>query len=644
MRYVSTFSGIEAASVAWDCLGWEPMAFCEIDQFPSAVLAERYPGVPNLGDMTKVDWRNFAKRNGKPDLLVGGSPCQSFSIAGTRTGLDGASGLMWEYVRAVRELRPRWILWENVPGALSSTHGEDFRCLLEALDGIGYGLAWQVLDAQFFGVAQRRRRVFLVGHFRERPPVEVLFEPDGLRWDTPQGREKRKELAEAAGRGARCAGFKYSAGSKANGLGYEPESSNTLTADWHAPDVHLMHQNQGVSANDRCVAIQGSMIGRSDANGPNGSGIEDDGACYTLNCTDQHAVLAFAQNMHGEVRIQGDGTLSGALSANPGSQQTTYVCETANTGSNGLGVGESDVMSTLDTNASSAVAYALKLRHTGSENKGGGQGPLVQEDVSATLATSQDQTIFQPLPTEDSAEPTVYGLCSMSSNSMKSGNPHSGIYVAETSRTLDVTCSNPSCNQGGMMVVQERACETQQDEPGAGSGRTAAIPINEMVATRGGKLGRGTGFGVGEEGDPANTISASHPHAVAVTQYGEELGGTLTARFDSSPCADRGQNVVCLGDDNAKASCDEEMSGSLKCGGSAPIAASPAMVVRRLTPTECERLQGFPDGWTKIPYKGKPANECPDGPRYKAIGNSMAVPVMRWIGERIDMFERGEMR
>ena len=119
MRYVSTFSGIEAASVAWDCLGWEPMAFCEIDQFPSAVLAERYPDVPNLGDMTKVDWRNFANRNGKPDLLVGGSPCQSFSIAGTRTGLDGASGLMWEYVRAVRELRPRWILWENVPGALS---------------------------------------------------------------------------------------------------------------------------------------------------------------------------------------------------------------------------------------------------------------------------------------------------------------------------------------------------------------------------------------------------------------------------------------------------------------------------------------------------------------------------------------------
>ena len=170
VRYLSIFSGIEAASVAWEPLGWEPAAFAEIDPFPCAVLEERYPGVPNLGDVSGVDWRKFVKRSGKPDVLVGGSPCQSFSIAGSRTGLDGASGLMWEYVRAVREVRPRWVLWENVPGALSSSHGEDFRCLLEALDALGYGLAWRVLDAQFFGLAQRRERVFLVGRLGERPP------------------------------------------------------------------------------------------------------------------------------------------------------------------------------------------------------------------------------------------------------------------------------------------------------------------------------------------------------------------------------------------------------------------------------------------------------------------------------------------
>lgn len=121
MKYVSLFSGIEAASVAWEPLGWEPLAFSEIDAFPCAVLAERFPGVHNLGDIAKIDWKKAVKAYGKPDLVVGGSPCQSFSVAGGRTGLDGASGLMWEYVRAVRDVKPGWLLWENVPGELSSS-------------------------------------------------------------------------------------------------------------------------------------------------------------------------------------------------------------------------------------------------------------------------------------------------------------------------------------------------------------------------------------------------------------------------------------------------------------------------------------------------------------------------------------------
>lgn len=131
------------------------------------MLAYHCPEVPNLGDITKVDWRTYRD---KCDLIVGVSPCQSFSIAGKRDGLNGESSLMWEYVRAIREICPQWIIWENVPGALSSSGGEDFRCILSALDELGYGLAWRVLDAQFFGVPQRRRRVFLVGHFGDRPP------------------------------------------------------------------------------------------------------------------------------------------------------------------------------------------------------------------------------------------------------------------------------------------------------------------------------------------------------------------------------------------------------------------------------------------------------------------------------------------
>lgn len=207
MRYVSVFSGIEAASVAWGPLGWEPMAFAEVDPFPCAVLAERFPGVPNLGDVTRIDWGGFVEAAGRPDVLVGGSPCQSFSVAGRREGLAGASGLMFEYIRAVRELVPRWFVWENVPGALTSERGEAFRQLLSEMDALGYGLVWRVLDAQFFGVAQRRERVFLVGRLGGRPPAEVLFEREGVPWDFVASGKKREELAARAGRGPACAGF-----------------------------------------------------------------------------------------------------------------------------------------------------------------------------------------------------------------------------------------------------------------------------------------------------------------------------------------------------------------------------------------------------------------------------------------------------
>lgn len=197
MKYISLFSGIEAATVAWEPLGWEPVAFCEIDEFSSAVLAHRFPNVPNLGDITEVDWSDYV---GSVDLIVGGSPCQSFSISGKREGLAGESGLMFEYIRAVREIRPRWFIWENVPGALSSEKGDAFRQLLSEMDECGYGLAWRVLDAQFFGVAQRRRRVFLVGSLGSQRAAEILFEPDSLRWDHPSSREKRQDLTRAAER------------------------------------------------------------------------------------------------------------------------------------------------------------------------------------------------------------------------------------------------------------------------------------------------------------------------------------------------------------------------------------------------------------------------------------------------------------
>ena len=205
MRYISLFSGVEAATLAWEPLGWEAVAFAEIEPFPSAVLAHRWPDVPNLGDVTKVDW---SKYRGTVDLVVGGSPCQAFSVAGKREGLlDERGQLMLEYVRAVREVKPRWFLWENVPGVLSQDKGRAFGTLLREMDELGYSCAWRVLDAQFFGVAQRRRRVFLVGCLGSGGGASaVLFEPESVSGNTQTSKQKREALAADARSGTEGAG------------------------------------------------------------------------------------------------------------------------------------------------------------------------------------------------------------------------------------------------------------------------------------------------------------------------------------------------------------------------------------------------------------------------------------------------------
>lgn len=202
MRYLSVCSGIEAASVAWHDLGWTPVGFSEIERFPSEVLATHYPDVPNLGDMT--GFKEWGIERGSVDLIVGGTPCQSFSVAGLKRGLEDPRGnLMLVYVSMVEYLRPEWIVWENVPGVLSSNRGRDFGTLLGALAHIGYGWSYRVLDAQYFGVPQRRRRVFLVGHSSGDPrrAAEILFEPKCLRGNTPSSRSKKQKPPTTLERG-----------------------------------------------------------------------------------------------------------------------------------------------------------------------------------------------------------------------------------------------------------------------------------------------------------------------------------------------------------------------------------------------------------------------------------------------------------
>ena len=205
LRYLSVCSGIEAASVAWEPLGWQPAAFSEVEKFPSAVLAHHWPDVPNLGDMTQYEqWKEL----GAIDLLVGGTPCQSFSVAGLRQGLrDPRGGLMLTYLEIARSFGPRWLVWENVPGVLSSHGGRDFGAFLGALGALGYGFAYRVLDAQWFGVAQRRRRVFVVGHLGDwTAAAKVLFERESVRRNPAPSREKGQGAAADARASAEAGG------------------------------------------------------------------------------------------------------------------------------------------------------------------------------------------------------------------------------------------------------------------------------------------------------------------------------------------------------------------------------------------------------------------------------------------------------
>jgi DNA (cytosine-5)-methyltransferase 1 len=419
MRYGSVCSGIEAATVAWHSLGWVPSFFSEIEKFPREVLAHHYPDVPLHGDFTTISENQYGSIN----LLVGGTPCQSFSVAGLRKGLDDERGnLSLEFIKLAQRERPRWVVWENVPGVLSSNGGKDFGSFLGALGEIGYGFAYRVLDAQYFGVAQRRRRVFVVGYFGDwRRAAAVLFERESLRGNPAPSREKGEKPAPTVTAGPP---FSRTGNDRVECDAYIPEVANTLQTT-----ANDYSRADGFNA----IALAENTIGRKPMNGGNGDGFTEGGPMYTLNATGVHG-----------------------------------------------------------------VAHQLAI----------------------------------PINT---------------------------------------------------MTVQGRPSDD----------------LNPRM-----------GLGIGEPGDPCPTITSAHSHAVAAVQY-KATGESSLSGVTMSITASYGAGGADLA------------TKPLVCG----------MAVRRLTPTECERLQGFPDGYTNIKDK------CPDGPRYKSLGNSMAVPVMKWIGERIQMVD-----
>ena len=365
-------SGIEAATVAWSPLGWQAEAFSEIEKFPSAVLAQHYPETPNYGDMTKFkEWPHA-----NIDALVGGTPCQSFSVAGLRKGLaDPRGNLMLTYLAIAAKYQPQWLVWENVPGVLSSHGGRDFGTFLGGLAELGYGFAYRILDAQYAGLAQRRRRVFVVGCAGGwRSAAAVLFERHSLSGHPAPRREAGKAVAALTANGAGTCGADDNQAQAGHLIEQPYKVANCLTARTAKGMNSTLDEGQTPiivhGTQDPCVSDRAFALGRNSG---------------------QENVVAFAQNQRNEVR---ELEVAGALAAQPGMKQQTYIADNSST---------------------------------------------------------------------------------------------------------DNTC------------------------------------------------------------------------------------------------------------------------------------------VRRLTPRECERLQGFPDDYTQIAWRKKTPDNCPDGPRYKALGNSMAVPVMRWIGERIQL-------
>jgi DNA (cytosine-5)-methyltransferase 1 len=529
MKYGSVCSGIEAATMAWHSLGWKPQWFSEIEPFPSAVLQHHYPETPNLGDMTLIH-SNPIFNETTIDVLVGGTPCQSFSVAGLRKGMEDPRGnLALEFCRIADKAKPQWIVWENVPGVLSSNGGKDFGSLLGALGELGYGFAYRVLDAQHFGVAQRRRRVFLIGYLGDwRPAAAVLFESESLCRDIAESRSKREKVTRSI-EGSSTPYRKSSRATTKDGLEtwVEDQVSNTLNC-FDVGDVRST-----VSVVENGSWWDGGQTAAS----------------LTTRCHDQY----MPDKGHFSAVIQKD-----VYENHPNDSRVKEMGETSSTVTSrwGTGGGNTPIVSETELLSSSEPIINTSPTITTSKGSRGGCSMEAIDEIKAVFYNDKkNETKWLP-PNESETIGTLRA------------RDYKGI-------------GNDDLTEGRGLVILDRASFNQ----GENAQYDAKI----------------------EESETIPTLVARGPHAVfpvAVDMYNMSINEQTSQTLSSSA------------------------SDINHTGGTIQNAR-----VRRLTPVECERLQGFPDNFTNIPYRKK--EESPDGPRYKALGNSMAVPVMAWIGKRI---------
>lgn len=450
MTLGSLFDGSGGFPLGGMLAGITPVWASEIEPFPIRVTTKRLPFMKHYGNVSEMDGGKVEP----VDIITFGSPCQDMSVAGKRAGLEGSrSNLFYEAVRIIKEMRkatggeyPKWACWENVPGAFSSSGGEDFRCVLESLCGVidesvsipktkkwanageilgdGYSLAWRVLDAQFWGVPQRRKRIYLVADFTGGCAGKVLFESEGLSGYSPQG---FRSWQTTPGDSTDCSGTA--------GVGFDGYNGS-VTDDKSA----TLGVNCGMSTGRNGVVLNDQGGNRMDVTEVVTCTLRAE--AHHPPCVLEEAVAVENHPMDGRVKLEENGKV-----------QT--LSERMGTGGNN-------------------VPLVLKIR---SGCEGGGKGPLIQTDKSATLSCNNDQTLFEPcswdggqisptitkqnagggqrMPDKDNFNCVLqpFGICSKDSNAMKSSNPHSGIYEADTSRTIDTSGGNPACNQGGIAVV-----------------------------------------------------------------------------------------------------------------------------------------------------------------------------------------------
>nr|DAQ64720.1 MAG TPA: Cytosine specific methyltransferase [Caudoviricetes sp.] len=614
----SLFDGSGGFPLGGLLAGITPVWASEIEPFPIRVTTKRLPFMKHYGNISAMDGGKIEP----VDIITFGSPCQDMSVAGRRGGLDGSrSSLFYEAVRIIKEMRcatdgkyPRWICWENVPGAFSSNKGEDFKAVLEAVIGIaepnaevpmpekarwpyadlymgdGWSVAYRTLDAQYWGVPQRRRRIYLVADLAGGSAGKILFESEGLSGYSAEG---FRSWQRATGSFTPCAG---AAGYDGYNGSLTEEVSSTLGVNCGMSTGRngIVLNDQGGNRMDITEEVTSTL--RAEAHHPPcvmesaGFCTEHSAKSRTIGYEEECSPTLRAGVVPAAVALENHPTDSRVKLSEDGNIQT--LTSRMGTGGNN-------------------VPLVMKIR---SGCEGGGKGPLIQENKSATLSCNNDQTLF---------EPRAYGICSKDSNAMKSDNPHSGIYEAETARTLDGNGGNPSCNQGGIAIVA--FTQNQRDEVRDLGDRSAVVCANagtkqQTYVLQGSMIGREDkngpqGDGINE--DVSFTLNTVDRHAVyamttgSFTQVEKGTSPTIMARDYKDPtavCYGIGRDTFNQGQ-NAKfaPTFEEELQPTLVAKG--PGAIQSGYTIRRLTPTECARLQGFPDNWCADLGTEKPSDE-----------------------------------